>query len=184
MLKQFGVSNDDPRELECAALSVLADRQGRHHMLIIARLHTSLLDGPAVALWLTRERHLKHCLFAVDPDYARHPVYSALLKVYGWLAGRHTMLPLDNRHPFALRKILYALAAGQHVVIFPQGTGLSVADRPDQPGMGWLLRKAGGKTTVISLDMRHDRRWPSVAITSPAVVSHAPANRSSVAITR
>ena len=153
-------------------------------MLIIVRPHTSLLDGPAVALWLARERQLTHCLFAVDPDYARHPVYSALLKAYGWLVGRHTLLPLDQQRPFALRKMFSVLRAGQHVVIFPQGTGLSEPDRPNQPGMDWLLRKAGKDASILSLSLRHDQRWPRVTITPSTVVDAPTTNRSPMAITR
>ncbi|MHB1494493.1 MAG: 1-acyl-sn-glycerol-3-phosphate acyltransferase [Acidithiobacillus sp.] len=153
-------------------------------MLIIVRSHTSLLDGPAVALWLARERQLSHCLFAVDPDYARHSVYSPLLKAYGWLVGRHTLLPLDQQRPFALRKMFSALGAGQHVVIFPQGTGISEPDRPDQPGMDWLLRKAGKEASILSLSLRHDHRWPRVAIMPSTVIDAPTTNRSPVAITR
>ena len=153
-------------------------------MLIVVRPHTSLLDGPAVALWLTRKRHLTHCLFAVDPDYARHPVYSALLNSYGWLVGHHTMMPLDHRHPFALRKMIAALRAGQHVVIFTQGVGLSEPDRPDQPGMNWLLRKACRETPVLSLSLRHDRRWPRIAVTPSAIADSITTNRSPMAMTR
>ncbi|MGE4530570.1 MAG: 1-acyl-sn-glycerol-3-phosphate acyltransferase [Acidithiobacillus sp.] len=153
-------------------------------MLIIVRPHTSLLDGPAVALWLTRERQLTHCLFAVDPDYARHPVYSFLLKTYGWLVGRHTLAPLDQQRPFALRKMFSVLKKGRHVVIFPQGTGLADTDRPDQAGMNWLLRKADKEVSVLSLNLCHDQRWPRVTITPPTVAEALTTNRSPMAITR
>ena len=55
-------------------------------MLILVRPHVSLLDGPAVAVWLSR-MGLYQTVFAVDPDYARNPVWSRLLNAYGWLTG-------------------------------------------------------------------------------------------------
>lgn len=115
--------------------------------LILVRPHTSLLDGPLVA-WRLRKMS---CVFPVDSDYARHPVWSRLLKLYGRLLG-HQMIPLDSQHPGSLRQILRALHEGETVVLFPQGTGLSDPARPDQPGWQWLWRKSG--CTVQHL--RHD----------------------------
>ncbi|QQD71975.1 1-acyl-sn-glycerol-3-phosphate acyltransferase [Acidithiobacillus ferrivorans] len=132
-------------------------------MLILVRPHASILDGPAVALWLARERNMRNALFAVDPGYARHIVKAPLLKMYGWLVGRHRMVAMDGCRPFALRRVLEDLAAGRNVVIFPQGTGLSDPERPDQPGMGWLLRKIPS-VPVVQLYLDHSSLWPSVTV--------------------
>lgn len=62
-------------------------------MLILVRPHVSLLDGPFVA-WKLRKtpapcgvRALRgvQALFPVDSDYARHPLWSHILRAYGWL---------------------------------------------------------------------------------------------------
>lgn len=131
--------------------------------LILARPHTSLLDGPAVALYL-RKLGIRRAVFAVDPDYARHPVWSFLLNVYGRLTGGHTMLPLDAYRPFALRELLRLLEQDRDVVIFPQGTGIGDPDRPDANGVGWLRQRTGAQQ--VCLHMRHDKILPHVTVTS------------------
>lgn len=102
-------------------------------MLILVRPHVSLLDGPCVARFLSKAG-IYQSVFAVDPDYARHPVWSRLL-------GGHTMLPLDATRPFAMRELLCLLNQGRDVVIFPQGTGIGDPCRPDARGYDWLLEK-------------------------------------------
>lgn len=127
--------------------------------LILVRPHTSLLDGPAVALYL-RKVGIRRAVFAVDPDYARHPVWSSLLNAYGWLTGGHTMLPLDTRRPFALRTIDRLLQQGRDVVIFPQGTGIGKPDRPDENGVAWLMsHKVRGDHGVAYMVTYITRQW-------------------------
>jgi 1-acyl-sn-glycerol-3-phosphate acyltransferase len=95
----------------------------------------------------------------VDPDFARHPVYGPLLRAYGKWVGGHTMVPLDTSSPYALRTILKALKAGTPVVIFPQGTGIKDGpDRPDKPGVDWLIKHACGPVMNLTLD--HTTRIP------------------------
>ena len=131
--------------------------------LLLVRPHASLLDGPVVA------RHLQHigwhggCLFAVDPDYARHPIYRRLLAWYGRFTGGHTMVPLDQRNPLAIRTLIRTLQSGGRVVLFPQGTGLSDPARPDLPGAAWLIRKA--RPLVTELWLNHSERLPRVVAT-------------------
>lgn len=136
--------------------------------LILVRPHTSLLDGPAVALYLRKVSI--QAVFAVDPDYARHPVWSRLLNTYGWLTGRHTMLPLDATRPYAVRTIDRLLDQGRDVVIFPQGIGLGDPDRPDAKGVDWLVGrtfKQDGKVYRVErltrqLTLSHDGLFPRV----------------------
>ena len=123
-------------------------------MLILVRPHVSLLDGPAVARFLPKAG-IYQAVFAVDPDYARHPVWSRLLNAYGWLTGGHTMLPLDAIRPFAMRELSRILQSGRDVVIFPQGTGVGdpfrrrreitcrfqIPTKHDQVVMGWRENK-------------------------------------------
>ena len=129
--------------------------------LILVRPHMSLLDGLVVARYLHQIGG--HCgyLFAVDPDYARHPFWSMALAAYGWIHDRQRMVALDQRSPMALRVILRTLEAGHGVVLFPQGTGISRPGRPDLPGAPWLARKSRCLVTEIRLD--HSGWIPQVA---------------------
>ncbi|MBN6739854.1 1-acyl-sn-glycerol-3-phosphate acyltransferase [Acidithiobacillus sp. MC6.1] len=129
-------------------------------MLILIRPHVSLLDGLAVAAWLPRVG-IHRAIFPVDPDYARHGIYGPLLQLYGIITGGHEMLPIDARHPFAMRRLLKLLDQGRDVVIFPQGTGLSIPDRPDMPGCRWLASHT--KRKVVEITLEHRGRWPKVA---------------------
>ena len=129
--------------------------------LILVRPHASLLDGPVIARYLHQMGG--HCgyLFAVDPDYARHPFWRRALTWYGRVHGHQRMVALDQRSPMALRVILRTLEAGHGVVLFPQGTGISNPVRPDLPGASWLARKSRCLVTEIRLD--HSRWIPQVA---------------------
>lgn len=125
-------------------------------LLVLARPHVSLLDGPRLAWWLTQECGISGAVFPVDPAYARHILWSPLLRGYGWLVGGHRMIPLDTENPFGLRTLAKILHAGGTVVLFPQGTGLGEgADRPDRPGAAWLIRRA--QPEVFSVLMDHDQ---------------------------
>ena len=129
--------------------------------LILVRPHTSLLDGLVVARYLHQIGG--HCgyLFTIDPDYARHPFWRRALTWYGLVNGHQRMVALDQRSPMALRAILRTLEAGQGVVLFPQGTGVSNPERSDMPGAFWLARKSRCLITEIRLD--HSRWIPQVA---------------------
>ena len=128
--------------------------------LILARPHASRWDGFVVAWYLRQVGGHGGYLFAVDPDYARHPVYRRVLNGYGRLMGGHTMVPLDQRSPLAMRTLIRTLQGGGKVVLFPQGTGLTRPDRPDLPGAAWLIRKARPLVTEMQLD--HSGRIPVV----------------------
>jgi 1-acyl-sn-glycerol-3-phosphate acyltransferase len=125
-------------------------------MLILVRPHTSLLDGPKVALQL-RIMGIRGAIFPVDPDYARHPVWGRLLKAYGWLLGRQEMRAMDSSKPYALRELALLLKAGRTVVLFPQGTGLSDPHGPDQPGAAWLMCVTGVSVVEWDLSTRTSR---------------------------
>lgn len=112
-------------------------------MLIVVRPHRSLWDGPKVAWRLYRQGY-RNCLFAVDPDYACHPVWGRVLRLYGHACGQAEMLPLDTSRPFSLRALARLLREGRTVVIFPQGIGLNDPHRPDRPGWRWLIAQVPG----------------------------------------
>jgi len=122
-------------------------------LLLLARPHTSLLDGPRLAWWLTHSAGIRGAIFPVDPDYARHPAWSRLLRFYGNLAGGHRMIALDSGSPMGLRTLAKALQANHTVVLFPQGTGLrDGADRQDRPGAQWLIRNARPRVRTVRLE--------------------------------
>jgi 1-acyl-sn-glycerol-3-phosphate acyltransferase len=128
-------------------------------LLVIARPHTSLLDGPRLAWWLTRSAGIRGALFPVDPDYARHPVWSRLLCAYGRLAGGHRMIAMDSENPFGLRALAKVLRQGGIVVLFPQGPGLREgANRPDRPGAQWLIGLA--RPDVLSVAIGRSGIFP------------------------
>ncbi len=123
-------------------------------LLILARPHVSLLDGPRLAWWLTHNTGVRSATFPVDPAYARHPFWSPLLRAYGHVAGGHRMVALDTETPFGLRSLTRALQRGQTVVLFPQGTGLQKGPyRPDRPGARWLLDQV--RPEVLTVTMGH-----------------------------
>ena len=99
--------------------------------LILVRPHTSLLDAPAVAFFLWKQCGRRDAIFVIDPNYARHPVWSRLLKTYGWLIGGHTMLSLDAKQPHVLSKLAWLLEQDRDVVLFPQGPDIGNPGRPD-----------------------------------------------------
>ncbi|MBU2837626.1 1-acyl-sn-glycerol-3-phosphate acyltransferase [Acidithiobacillus thiooxidans] len=131
--------------------------------LFVVRPHTSYLDGPAVARWLTKSRGIRHAVFAVDPDFARHPFWRMALNVYGRLVGGHRMIALDASRPFGIRTLIATLKAGGIVVIFPQGTGIrSGPKRPDQSGFQWLMAKTNAH--LVHCHIWHNKKWPVVGI--------------------
>ncbi len=122
-------------------------------LLIVARPHVSLLDGPRLAWWLTHRAGIRGAIFPVDPAYARHPVWSPLLRLYGRVTGGHRMIALDTESPFGLRLLARELQRGRAVALFPQGTGIKAgADRPDHPGARWLIRHANPGILSVTVD--------------------------------
>jgi len=128
-------------------------------LLILVRPHTSLWDGPRVAWWLSQACGVRNAVFPVDPDYARHPFWSGLLRRYGRWVGGHQMIPLDSRSPFGLRYLARSLHSGQAVVLFPQGVGLGRPERADAPGYSWLISRERPQVVSIriSRQIRIDR---------------------------
>ncbi len=128
--------------------------------LVLARPHCSLWDGPMVALHIRLSGHQagflrSGYLFAIDPDYARHPIFRRLLLLYGKLLGDgYRMVPLDTRSPMAMRQLRRELQAGRGVVLFPQGTGLHDPLRPDAPGAAWLVERSQCRVTHLHLHHR------------------------------
>jgi len=133
--------------------------------LILARPHVSLWDGPAVAAWLARRRI--RATFALDPEYASHPLLGKLIRSYLRCTGHPPFVPLDSSCPFAIRTLLNQVSAGRSIVLFPQGTGLCRAERPDNNGWQWLADRLAdrmGRPPILELTLSHATPWPRIQI--------------------
>lgn len=121
------------------------DASGRwpgHGPAIITPNHTSLLDGPALAL-LTPSP----ILFGVDPDYAEREPWRSILLTVGRLKGC-TMVPMLPGTSRGLRDMLRALRAGSWVCLFPEG-GIATGRR--HPGAQWLADRTGAPIHVMRI---------------------------------
>jgi 1-acyl-sn-glycerol-3-phosphate acyltransferase len=124
------------------AAGVLA--QGR---VIVCANHVSLLDGVLIALVSPSP-----LVFGVDPDFSRRsPIAMRGMAILSWL-GFGRVVPIDARSPFGIRALAKALAAGENVMLFPEGriapTGARLAD---QPGATWLRDRASARIVWASI---------------------------------
>ncbi len=112
--------------------------------IIAAGPHLSLLDGPWLCAKLPRP-----AVFAVDPDYARHPIWRPVLQTWGRLCGGHTMIPMRPGRASGVRTLLSHLRNGGWVVIFPSGCISESA--LDHPGVDWLAARSGAHVHRVRL---------------------------------
>ncbi len=136
---------------------------------IIACNHVSLLDGVIVAL----ASPVPMC-FAVETAYARHhPVTRLGLAALAWL-GYGRVAPVDAGSPFGIRTLARALAAGENVMIFPEGA-ISPDGRPqaNQSGIEWLSTCTGASVIWLSISGAESSRlfakagrrlWPRILL--------------------
>lgn len=100
---------------------------------------------------------------------ARDPAYVMkkelmLIPVYGWLARKQRMIPIDRKAGAgALRGLLraaeQALAERRQIVIFPQGTRMAPGARaPYQPGVAALYSRLG--VPVVPIALNSGCFWP------------------------
>lgn len=105
-------------------------------------------------------------LVCPDPTYV---MKKELLRVpiYGWLAIKQKMIPVDRKGGGkAMKRMLDAavgaIADGRQIIIFPQGTrvkpGASTADYPYQPGTAGLYAKLNAPCTLVALNS--GQVWP------------------------
>jgi acyl-[acyl-carrier-protein]-phospholipid O-acyltransferase/long-chain-fatty-acid--[acyl-carrier-protein] ligase len=106
-------------------------RQGR---AIVCANHVSLLDGVIVAL-----ASPVPLTFGVDTDFSRRSrLASRGMAALAWLGFGAV--------------VLKALDRGETVMVFPEGR-ISETGRPlpDQPGMAWLVRRAGAPVLRVRI---------------------------------
>ncbi|MBL8831504.1 MAG: 1-acyl-sn-glycerol-3-phosphate acyltransferase [Rhodospirillales bacterium] len=98
----------------------------------------------------------------ISPDPA-YVMKKELLSVplYGWLARKQGNIPVDRKGGAAALKAMVeraqaALAGGQQIVIFPQGTrvppGEGTADWPYHPGIAGLYGKLGVECVPVAVN--------------------------------
>ncbi len=112
---------------------------------VLAAKHQSAFD---TAIWLA-------CL----PD-AAYVLKRELLAipVYGWLARKSRMIPVDRNGGGAalramLRQAVEAVAAGRQVVIFPEGTRTAPGERvPYQPGVVAIAAATSAPVLPVATD--------------------------------
>ena len=119
-------------------------RQGR---VIVCANHVSLLDGVIVAL-----ASPVPLTFGVDTDFSRRSkIASRGMAALAWL-GFGAVVPVDGASPFGIRALLKALDRGETVMVFPEGR-ISETGRPqpEQPGVTWLVRRAGAPVLRVRI---------------------------------
>jgi len=97
---------------------------------------------------------------SADPAYVMKKELLSI-PLYGWLAKKQGNIPVDRKGGAAALKRMMehataALAGGQQVVIFPQGTrvppGAPAADWPYHPGVAGLYSKLGAGCVPVALN--------------------------------
>ena len=118
-----------------------------------------LLRGPAIvaskhqSTWDT----LIFYLLTRDPAYVMKRELGAI-PVYGWIARRQRMIPVDRKGgAAAMRRLLRAaareIAEGRQIVIFPEGTRTAPGEhRPYQPGVAALYSHLGREVIPVALN--------------------------------
>jgi 1-acyl-sn-glycerol-3-phosphate acyltransferase len=126
------------------------------------RGRADLLRGPALvavkhqSAWDT----IFFYLACPDPAYVMK-IELMRIPIYGWMAAKQRMIPVDRKGGgAALKRMLAAaqeaLAAGRQILIFPQGTrappGAPAADFPYHPGVAGLYAKLGVPCVPVALN--------------------------------
>jgi 1-acyl-sn-glycerol-3-phosphate acyltransferase len=102
-------------------------------------------------------------LIARDPAYVMKKELM-LIPIYGWLARKQRMIPIDRKAgAAALRSLLRAseaaLAERRQIIIFPQGTRVAPGGQaPYQPGVAALYGRLGCPVVPVALNSGHF--WP------------------------
>jgi 1-acyl-sn-glycerol-3-phosphate acyltransferase len=99
-------------------------------------------------------------LVCPDPAYVMK-IELMRIPVYGWLAAKQRMIPVDRKGGApALKRMMAeaedALRLGRQILIFPQGTrvpsGAPVADHPYHPGIAGLYARLDVKCVPVALN--------------------------------
>ena len=99
----------------------------------------------------------------------------ARIPIWGWLARRYGMIPVDRAGgAAALRRLMAeagrAVAEGRPIVIFPEGTRVSPGAQPAlQPGFAGLYRAFNLPVVPVALDS--GRLWPRRGAKRPGIVT-------------
>jgi 1-acyl-sn-glycerol-3-phosphate acyltransferase len=118
---------------------------------LVAAKHQSMFETIEMLLWLDRPAVVLKRELADLPGW-------------GWVARRYGVIPVDREGGApALRRMLKAaqaaIAEGRPILIFPEGTRVSLGEQPPlQPGFAGLYRSLGIPVVPVALDS--GRLWP------------------------
>jgi 1-acyl-sn-glycerol-3-phosphate acyltransferase len=133
-----------------------------HGAVLVAAKHQSMFETLDLVTILGRPQ------VVMKRELARIPVW-------GWLARRYGMIPVDRAGgAAALRRLMAeagrAVAEGRPIVIFPEGTRVEPGERPElQPGFAGLYRAFNLPVVPVALDS--GRLWPRRGAKRPGVVT-------------
>ena len=119
--------------------------------VLVAAKHQSMYETVALVTILRRPQ------VVMKRELSRIPVW-------GWLARRYGMIPVDRAGgAAALRRLMVqardAVAEGRPIVIFPEGTRVAPGEQPElQPGFAGLYRAFNLPVVPVALDS--GRLWP------------------------
>lgn len=129
---------------------------------IIIANHTSLLDGPALALMTPRP-----ILFGVTPAYSKHPIWRPLMLSFAGLIGTGCrMVPMEPGSVQGMRSLIRELESGGWVCLFPEG-GICTGQR--YPGVDWLSRRTQAPIHELHIEAKGfgKLRWPFTVTALP-----------------
>ncbi|HEY0312545.1 MAG TPA: lysophospholipid acyltransferase family protein [Allosphingosinicella sp.] len=119
--------------------------------VLVACKHQAMFETLEVVIILCRPQ------VVMKSELARIPVW-------GWIARRYGMIPVDRAGgAAALRRLMVqareAVAEGRPIVIFPEGTRVAPGEQPElQPGFAGLYRAFNLPVVPVALDS--GRLWP------------------------
>jgi len=115
---------------------------------IVKANHVSFIDGIAIALATPVP-----LVYGSEVEYSRQSRFARKgMELLVKMGFAQAIVPLDAKHPFGMRELERRLAAGQSVMIFPEGK-ISQDGRPlpERPGIAWLRSRTGAAIVDVRI---------------------------------